>query len=319
MPGSRTILLACLLVFVGAAAVAQNPFLPGASRDSGESDATATSRAAEGSPQIYSGRVPRFLASWSRALQNGIARLSRRVTGGEWTAAIGAFLLAAVFGVVHIAGPGHGKVFAVSFFAGRAARPRDGIVYSVVVNLVDSLSAFILVMLGYVLLRVAVPDFRAQGPRILELVSYGVIALFGVAHLVSHLRPNGHDHGHPHAAAETNGRDAPTGAHRDKAASRRPPWTLALSVGLVPCPVSTVLLVYGLANDALVLMAIMVLGVSVGGFVTMSGISLAVIAGRARLLDRLHGKTAHRVSAVLEYGASGAIIAVGVAMFVAAW
>jgi len=300
MRGARLVLLVCLLVIVGAVATAQNPFLPGASQET---------EAPGESPQIYSGRVPRFLAAWSRSLQSGIARLSRRVTGGEWTAAIGSFLLAVAFGIVHIAGPGHGKVFAVSFFAGRAARPRDGIVYSVVVNLVDSLSAFGLVMLGYVLLRATVPDFRTQGPRILELVSYGVIALFGVAHLVSHIRPHAHDHGHAHDAHERH----------DEASPRRPPWALALSVGLVPCPVSTVLLVYGLANDALALMAIMVLGVSLGGFLTMSAISLAVIAGRAHLLERLRGKAAHRVSAALEYGASGAIIAVGIAMFAAAW
>ncbi|MFW6260964.1 MAG: hypothetical protein ACOC6J_05205 [Spirochaetota bacterium] len=137
--------------------------------------------------QLYDGPVPRFIVEWSRTLQQSIASLSRRVLDGEWVAAVTAFLLSIVFGVVHIAGPGHGKVFAVSYFAGRDARPRDGLAYSAVVNAVDSLSALLVVMVGYVALRAVLPDAREQAPRILQLVSYALIVVFGVAHLITEI------------------------------------------------------------------------------------------------------------------------------------
>lgn len=251
------------------------------------------------SAEIYGGDVPRVIREWSRELQTTIAALSRRVRDGDVLAAGFAFLAAIVFGMVHIAGPGHGKVFAISYFSGRDARPRDGLLYSAIVNAIDSLSALVLVLLGYVLLRAVVPGFRETGPRVLELVSYSVIVIFGVAHLIGHLRPHSHDD-----AAQERSRS-------------RPPWVLALSVGLVPCPVSTILLVYGIANGVLPFMGLMVVGVSIGGFVVMAGLSVAVIAGRSRLLDRLHGRAALRVGTALELVASGAIIVVGVLLLLA--
>lgn len=314
---SRSIVLLVLLATLVAGTVfAQNPVHRNPSTNETE---------------IYSGPVPQFIRAWSRSLQTGIARLSRRVVDGEWIAALGAFVLAVVFGVVHIAGPGHGKVFAVSYFSARDARLRDGLLYSGIVNVIDSISAFLVVILGYIVLRAALPEFRTEGPRILELVSYGLIALFGVLHLLSHLRSHGHhaahdrpDHkhgdahrseGHNHEAASTSHAPAPAAPVRP---GSRPPWMLALSVGLVPCPVSTILLVYGVVNGVLPLMVLMVVGVSAGGFITMSAISSAVILGRSRLLERLRGRTARRVSVSLEFAASGVIIGLGAVMFLAA-
>lgn len=285
----RTLMLVVAVVLalsVSQAVLAQNPL-----REAGPPD----------QPQLYDGPVPRFIVEWSRTLQRSIASLSRRVLSGEWTAGLLAFGLSIVFGIVHIAGPGHGKVFAVSYFGGRAARPRDGVAYSAVVNAVDSLSAFVLVMVAYVALRAVLPDAREQAPRILQLVSYALIVVFGLAHLVSHLR-GGHAHDHDAAMPD----DPP-----DRPPRRTPPWMLALSVGLVPCPVSTILLVYGVANDVVLLMLLMVVGVSIGGFLTMSVISIAVITGRARLLAAVRGRAAARVTTVLEYLASAAIIGVG--------
>jgi ABC-type nickel/cobalt efflux system permease component RcnA len=279
-----------LLVVVVALAIPQSPF---------------PQTGGSGAPEVYRGGVPPFIQEWSRELQSRIAALSRRVVSGEWTAALPALALSVLFGIVHIAGPGHGKVFAVSYFSGRPARIRDGLIYSAVSNLVDSVSAFLLVMLGYIVLRAVLPSFRTDGPRILELASYGLVVAFGVLHLLSHLR---HRH-HSRAGPETSG---------TMVAPEKAPWLLALSVGLVPCPVSTILLVYGVANNAMLLMVVMVAGVSLGGFLSMTAISLAVITSRAWLLERLRSDTARRVTVVLEFAASAAIILVGLLFLVAA-
>ncbi|MFW5784509.1 MAG: nickel/cobalt transporter [Spirochaetota bacterium] len=286
--------LAVLAVLATIPVAAQNPFM-GASGDSG--------------PEIYGARSPELIRAWGRLLQSSIASLSRRVIQGEWPALFAALGVSVLFGFVHIVGPGHGKVFALSYFTARDARPRDGFVYSALVNAVDSFSAFALVMLGYVVLRAVLPTFRTTGPRTLQLVSYGLIAFFGIVHLVSHVREGrseseGCSLGHSHAPE----RAVPSGA----------PWILAVSVGLVPCPVSTVLLVYGVVNDALPLMMLMVAGVSFGGFLAMSAISVAIIAGRGRVVRRLHGDRLRRLAAVVEYAASGLIVVVAATLFLAA-
>lgn len=315
--------VAIMVLLTIASVHAQNPITGGAraeERGAERSDARAGEQTVQRRVDGASG-LGSALSGWSRELQASIASLSRRVMGGEWAAAIPAVLLSIVFGAVHIAGPGHGKVFAVSYFSGRPARIRDGLAFSGIVNVIDSLSAFAFVMAGYVILRAVLPEFRQQGTRILELVSYGLIVGFGIVHLVSHLR-GGHRHaGSAHDGAHDHGHTG--GARHEEPGtpveSGRSPWLLAVSVGLVPCPVSTVLFVYGVANGALPLMAVMVAGVSLGGFITMALLASAVIAGRSGLLRLVEGSASVRLSTVLEYAASGLIIVVGALLFIAAF
>ena len=299
---------ALLALTLGAAAYAQNPFVrPPSEQPSVAESARTGMRIA----------VPRFIREWSHALQSGIAELSTSVQDDrDWGAGVTAFVLALVFGAVHIIGPGHGKVFALSYFSSRDSRPADGLVYSAIVNLVDSLSAFVVVMLGYVLLVAVAPAFRVGAPRMLEITSYSLIVVFGIAHLISHLLPH---RGHHHGSHDHGGHDH---AHVELAdrvhAARKPPVVLALSVGLIPCPVSTVLLVYGLVHGVLPFMLLMVAGVSIGGFVAMSAISVAVIAGRRQVMRRLSTGAAATAATVLEFVSSGAIIAVGLLLLFAA-
>jgi hypothetical protein len=82
--------------------------------------------------------------------------------------------------------------------------------------------------------------------------------------------------------------------------------------------VSTILFVYGIANGVLPLMVLMVAGVSIGGVVVMSTLSVAVITGRSRLLAALDDAKARLVAATLEYTASALIIAIGIVLLLGA-
>jgi ABC-type nickel/cobalt efflux system permease component RcnA len=212
---------------------------------------------------------------------------------------IAAFFSAVLFGIIHVAGPGHGKVFTITYFGSKRATFREGMLLSGVINLIDSLSAGILVLLGYGLLTVVFSEFRGNTIYVVQLISYGFVTLFGVAHLVHHVRHSGHDH--------EVGSD-----------SFRPPWLLALSIGLVPCPVSTLILVFGLANGILGFSLLLVAGVSFGGFITMAVLALAVIGGKKGLVRFLDGSQAPKVLTVIEYVSSSLIIAAGVFLFIAA-
>jgi ABC-type nickel/cobalt efflux system permease component RcnA len=274
---------------------------------------------------LFDRPAARFVREWSNTLQRSIAGLSRRVREeGNLGAGLLAFAVAVLFGMIHIAGPGHGKIFALSYFSSRESKPAAGVAYSAVVNTVDSVSAFVLVLLGYIVLQAVAPAFRVQAPRILEIVSYSLIVVFGVAHLVSHLRPhahahdNGHDPSHDHAHAPGDGHDHNHDSARVATRETRNPWVLALTVGLIPCPVSTVLLVYGVVNGLLPFMVLMVIGVSVGGFIAMTAISLTIIAGRKRLMELLSRGKGAKVATVLEFVASGSIIAAGLLLLLAA-
>jgi ABC-type nickel/cobalt efflux system permease component RcnA/ABC-type uncharacterized transport system substrate-binding protein len=244
-----------------------------------------------------------FLQDWGRSLRARITDLVAGVRsgGGTWTLVV-AFILAIAFGAVHVAGPGHGKIFTVSYFASREGSLREALAYSGLVNLLDSLSAVALVALGYGLLASLLPIGRDGSTRLVQIVSYGLVASLGIVHLLSHLLHRKHDHDHQHGHG-----------HGEKRAVR--PWMLAMSVGLIPCPVTTLLLVFGVATSSIPLMLFMVLGVSLGGFVTMSILALLVMRGRRALFARLHGRSFTRVAGVLEFAGSAVIIGVALGLF----
>lgn len=259
---------------------AQNPFT-GAAPDS-----------------IYTRAVPPFIREWSYTLQSGISRYARMMSEeGGWIYGLTAFSLAVLFGIVHIAGPGHGKIFTITYFGSRRARLREGLWLSALINITDSLSAGGIVFLGYAVLQVSLGAFRADASRILQLISYGAIIVLGTVHLLSHLRHHRHHH-HDHVHGKG-----------------MRPWMLALAVGLVPCPVSTVILVFGLVNGILGFSILLVLGVSLGGMITMSILSIGIISGKAGLVGIMKGRRGEIILMVLEFFTSGMVIAVGLILF----
>ena len=305
----RTIFVAAFVLAAAATLHAQNPFEP--PREQAPEQAPGSEATTD--PQVTPRAVwaaetltrrafgTGVIMRWSHRLQAGIAALVRSVRDDRHILALApAFLLAVAFGAVHIAGPGHGKVFALSYFSGRHSSPRDGLLYAGIVSIVDSLSALVFVVLGYVVLAAVAPAFRVEAPRLLQIVSYAVIAILGVVHAIGHLL---HRHAHDHRSTDRS--------------TRAEIGVLALSVGLIPCPVSTILFVYGVANGVLPLMAIMVLGVSLGGFVTMTAIAMLVIKGRQAAVSRLSGRTASLVTSILEYASSFLIVAVSLLLLVA--
>ena len=209
-----------------------------------------------------------------------------------------AFFSAVLFGIVHVAGPGHGKVFTITYFGSRRSSIREGLILSGVINIIDSLSAGLLIIVGYGLLSVVFSAFRENAVHYVQIASYGLVTLFGIGHLAHHVRHSGHDHG-------DEGKTAPK------------PWVLALSIGLVPCPVSTLLLVFGLANGMLGFSILLVVGVSFGGFITMALLALAIIGGKKWMVRWVDGQKASRALSAVELVSSLLIVAAGAVLLIA--
>ena len=93
------------------------------------------------------------------------------------------------------------------------------------------------------------------------------------------------------------------------------PWMLALSVGLIPCPVSSALLAWGVVNDALAFSVLLVLGVSFGGMIAMTGFSFALIGGKAGLTRLLEKRGLSRSLHIIEVGSMIFLILIGVSLF----
>jgi len=240
--------------------------------------------------------VPGLIRDWGFRLQESMIAAARAVTDEGRLGALAAALgIAFLFGVVHIIGPGHGKLFTIGYFGSRRARLREGLALSALVNTLDSLSAFLLVGVVYGVLSLSLRGTGMAAQRVTRLVAYGAISLLGVGHLIGHLRHR-HDDGH----REMKG------------------WMLALSVGIIPCPVSSAILAWGLVNGALGFAVVLVAGVSLGGMAAMSVFSLALIYGKSRFVAVMEGRGFHRALGVFEIASMGFLSLVGVVLFLTA-
>lgn len=201
----------------------------------------------------------------SYQLQERLASYTRKVVDEKNRAAFWASLgLAVVFGLLHVLGPGHGKVFTLAYFTSRQARLREGLMLSALINILDSFSAFLLVGLTYGILSLTIQSTGAVAGRISRIVAYGAIFILGISHVIAHF----------------------VGRQKREKNSKGilKPWMLALSVGLIPCPVSSALLAYGMAEDAFRFSLLLVAGVSLGGMIALSLYSFLIISGKAGLV-----------------------------------
>ena len=267
--------------------------------------------------------VPGFLRDAGYYLQGILMDASRAVTQGDrpW-AAITAFAVAVLFGVIHIIGPGHGKIFTIGYFGSRRSRLREGLLLSALVNLLDSLSAFLMVGIVYGVLSLSVRSAGASTDRIMKMVAYGAVALMGALNLISHLRSHRkHEHvtGNSPTDVEENrsthsGSGETTQLSTPKKKGMRP-WMLALSVGLIPCPVSSAILTWGIVNQSLGFCIFLVLGVSIGGMIAMTAFSFALIGGKMGLTRILQKKHLERALVGFETAAMIFLVVVGILLF----
>jgi nickel/cobalt exporter len=273
----------------------------------------------------------RWIQETSDTFQQSIAEYARKMQTEHWSYGLLAFLIAILFGIVHVAGPGHGKVFTITYFTSRNAKLREGILMSILINIVDSFSAFLVVGIGYFIINASIAQFTNNTSQILQIVSYGIILILSIIHGISHLRHDHSHHGHshhdhdhanaqPHDHKHDHSHDDHD-HHSDKITTdvkKKPKlksWQLAASIGLIPCPVSTILLTYGIANNIFGFSIFLVIGVSLGGMITLSALALAIISGKKGLLALLKGDKATKVMEIFEWLSMGALTIIALFFF----
>jgi nickel/cobalt exporter len=206
------------------------------------------------------------------------------------SAAPAAIVLAFALGMVHALMPGHGKTVLFSYFLGSEARLLTGVGMALKIALLHvGTAVFLLLVVGGAVVRLG----RMQGPgRALELASYIAVMLIGAWLLYrAATRSGGGEHdGHRH----------------------RRGGILAYAVGLLPCPLTIILMNYALVNETvlggLLLVAVMAVGIAV----TMSCAGMAAILARRTLTAGLAPAWFRRGTRLLELGGAAAIFAIGV-------
>lgn len=239
------------------------------------------------------------LLDFQREANRTIAQQMRAIRDGTTTGPLLAgFVLAFLYGALHAAGPGHGKLVVVSYFLARDARVGRGLLMGAQIALMHVLSAVVIVLFADFLLRRGLGGAPAETLEV-RLASYALILLIGLAMLArgihrARVAPTGDGHDHACGCGARHGESG----------------LLSLGVGLVPCTGSLLILLYSMANGILAAGIALVAMIALGMAVTMGALGLASVLARRLVAARLAGG-ARRAAAALDLAGAMAITLLG--------
>lgn len=186
-----------------------------------------------------------FLSELQRTAVAGLAAELR--AGGMFTAA-----LAFALGALHALTPGHGKAALAAYFLGQEAKLGTGLR----VTLAASFLHVVMGALAFMILRFVVsrtPLMTDRGSSFFAVAGYGLILVVGAVMLVQSLRPA-------------------------SAAAR--PHTLALGVGLLPCPLTISVLGFAWAQSGGAMVLVVLVALAAGIALTIGAVALFAIVVR---------------------------------------
>ena len=251
------------------------------------------------------------------------------------------------YGIFHAAGPGHGKAVISSYLVANQETARRGIVLSFASALMQSLVAVAIVGICAWLLN-ATAKTMCGAEKIIEIVSYGLIAAFGArlvwtkgggfmralqtpqpaAVLVAAAHHHDHDHGHDHHHHDHHHdhghvHDEHCGHSHGPVPSElagpggwRRGFGAIFAVGVRPCSGAILVLVFALAQGLFWagIAATFVMGL--GTAITVATIAVIAVSAKdlARRLSAGREGGGALVMRGVEFGAAGLVLLFGVGL-----
>ncbi len=245
---SITLILIALLGGISAVR-AQNPFI--------SKDSTKQVSPAPCLPYPFLTRI----AQWQHQLNRRMAALSRQAKETRSLRPLLSVIgIAFLYGVLHAAGPGHGKAVAVSYLVARGRKLGDGILLGNLIAFCHGISGIGLVLAIHFVLRSGITGPLENTTRTTQLISYGLIALLGGVILIRSL-------------LLWRGQ---AGTEERKGYS----LAMALAVGMIPCPGVVLVMLFSLSLSMVGLGLVLAFFQILGMGVTISALGVAALLGK---------------------------------------
>ena len=251
--------------------------------------------------------------------------------------------LSFAYGVLHAAGPGHGKAVISSYMIANETELKRGVLLSFLSSMMQGGVAILLVGAAYLVLRGSSISMT-QATHFLEVVSYALIAAFGgwllfrklrgmrarrlapaIAHDHGHDHSHAHhDHSHDHGHSHGPGEVCDTCGHAhapdpsmlkgDRFALREA-WSAIIAVGLRPCSGALIVLSFALLNGLYLGGVLSVFAMSIGTAITVSVLAtLAVTAKDLAVRYASSGSSAMRISNGIEISGAMLVLVLGIVL-----
>lgn len=185
----------------------------------------------------------------------------------EWTPLLPLFLLSFLYGVIHAAGPGHGKGIAVAYTLSKGSSFTSGLTLGSLIALFHAGSAIALVLLLQVIFHKSITSNLDAVTQKSQLISYALLTLIGLLFLISSLR-------------EWFEKEEPSKTQNHISKTFTNPVSAALAIGIVPCPGVIMILLFCLSLGQMTLGVLLGITVSFGMALTITTAVWISIAGK---------------------------------------
>ncbi len=203
------------------------------------------------------------------------------------------------YGLLHGAMPGHRKAVLVSYFAGRDVRPVDALSTGLLLGVLHCLLASAIVLASWQLLSVSFGEGVSWTTLVVERAAALVLLLLGLWLLLRRSSVTGSNQLH---IEDTKRRTGSLDLHSfTRAPKRRDTGTAAgrralLAGAVIPCPGSSLLMVFAVSIGAPVAGILAVTGMALGMGLTMALFAVSsvvlrrfvLLQGRSAALGRIH-------------------------------
>ncbi len=207
-------------------------------------------------------------------------------------------LFSFAYGILHSLGPGHGKALVASYFLKEKHHLRKAVFLSAFISFVHTGTAIILSFLLYYVLTGVRGIFRIQLQSYFMITSGIMITIIGILFLLVKIFHN-----------KANRRE-------ETSWGKRGFLLVGFSGGIIPCPVSSMIMMLTISNRVAHIGLISVIGISLGMFIVLMLIGILSISSRQGIMivsGRFFKRT-DKVSKIIEFLSIVLIIFIGLSL-----
>ncbi len=276
------------------------------------------------------------LAQQQKANRQIVGAVKALKSEGGFSAALALIMVSFIYGILHAAGPGHGKAVISSYVLANERTVRRGIKLSFLAAFFQALSAIAIITVLVVIMKAT--SFQIKGAEAwITTLSWGLIAVLGAWLLYGQVKAlrrtwNTHKqeaesacaHHHKHGAHADDGEccghtHMPDAQQLENDFSWRKGFLIAASVGVRPCTGALLVLIFALTNGLLWAGIAATFAMALGTAITVSILAAAAVGSRG-FATRLAGGDSRwgwRIERTAGLVGSFLVFALGVSFFIA--
>ncbi|MBO6782073.1 MAG: nickel/cobalt transporter [Alphaproteobacteria bacterium] len=257
-----------------------------------------------------------------RDLQAELSAATRLAAQHGFAAAWTLIGLSFLYGVLHAAGPGHGKLVISTYLLSHEGAVRRSVALSVLSSLMQGVTAIVLMEAALAILGISMREATGVANK-LELTSYALVVILGLILAAMTLRRfalRARNSDDPHACGHCGHSHAVDTPHIHRKATLTEMAAVIFSVGLRPCTGAILVLVLANILGLRFVAWSAVLAMSVGTAITVTALALAAVYARRttlRLADRwpTEGRNLPVMLDAIAFCGGIAIVLLGVSLF----